>query len=139
MLFPYLGPLYEDFNERLEKNYKYDSSKFDSYYDTLVAAQSAVDAEIINQLKTYPKCNSEKFSNNETNYVLECVIPGVKKEDVAITVDSNMLFVKTPNFKYEYTLYSDADVNSIEASLDLGILSISIKKLKKSVIKIQVK
>ncbi len=87
---------------------------------------------------------------DEKAYYLEIDLPGIKKEDINIEVQDNMLvisgerkFKKEENdkgykrvesffgkFERRFTLPSDADVDKIEAKTEDGVLHIVIPKIE---------
>ncbi len=98
---------------------------------------------------------------DEKAYYLEIDLPGVKKEDINIELKDNMLiisgerkFKKEENdkgykrvesffgkFERRFTLPADADVEKIEASVEDGVLKLTIPKIeeKENVKKIEIK
>lgn len=98
----------------------------------------------------------------EDAYYIDVDLPGVKKEDVEINVDENLLTIKGKRetkeevekedyyriesaygtFSRSFTLPEKVDVEKIEAKSDDGVLEIVIPKLKvikESTKKIQIK
>ena len=98
----------------------------------------------------------------EDAYYIDVDLPGVKKEDVEISVDENLLTIKGKRetkeelekedyyriesaygtFSRSFTLPEKVDVEKIEAKSDDGVLEIVIPKLKvikESTKKIQIK
>ena len=101
-----------------------------------------------------PKCESDSFSprtniqNNETEYVLTMELPGVKKEDVNISLDDGELKVTGEKkhqqrdgennfhiservfggFHRSFRLRGDVDEKSIRADFADGILHIILPK-----------
>lgn len=98
----------------------------------------------------------------EDAYYIDVDLPGVKKEDVEISVDENLLTIKGKRetkeelkkedyyriesaygtFSRSFTLPEKVDVEKIEAKSDDGVLEIIIPKLKvikESTKKIQIK
>ncbi|HKJ34903.1 MAG TPA: Hsp20/alpha crystallin family protein [Balneolales bacterium] len=93
-----------------------------------------------------PKLN---ISENETGYQIEVAVPGIKKEDINISIKDDILIIsgerkwKEDNerkyhriesgygeFTRELTLSDDIDKDSIEASYADGILTLSLLKKK---------
>ncbi|MCW5520315.1 Hsp20/alpha crystallin family protein [Aureitalea sp. L0-47] len=101
--------------------------------------------------------NYENFSipavniqENLTNFVIELAAPGLKKENIAIEVEENILKVSSEvtsktetedterkftrkefnfrNFSRSFTLPETVDVENIAASYEDGILSVTIPK-----------
>ncbi|CAA6799154.1 MAG: Heat shock protein, Hsp20 family [uncultured Sulfurovum sp.] len=94
-----------------------------------------------------PKVNTRE---TEKSYYLEVELSGVKKEDVDINVDGNVLSISGERkvraevkaedyqkiesryglFSRSFTLPEKVDIENIEAGFENGILEISIPKLK---------
>lgn len=71
-------------------------------------------------------------------YLLEVFVPGVSKEDLIISVESNVLKVKTQEYsKYEYSykfyLPKGTNYEEIKAKCDKGLLIIEIPKQFKKI------
>lgn len=78
----------------------------------------------------------------ETGYVMELPIPGMTKQDVKIHLEDRTLYVQAKtnkktysNYQYVQTLPRDAEVESMTASVDHGLLVISINKNLKKTLK----
>ncbi|CAA6810411.1 MAG: Heat shock protein Hsp20 [uncultured Sulfurovum sp.] len=100
-----------------------------------------------NSVDFHPKVNTRE---TEENYYIEVELPGVKKDDVNIEVDGNVLAIsgerlvkeelKDENyhkvesrfglFSRSFTLPEKVDVSNIEAEVVNGILEVLIPKLK---------
>jgi HSP20 family molecular chaperone IbpA len=101
----------------------------------------------------HPKNNSYLKSNKndvahstakttDTAYVATRVIPGVRREDVKVSVEGNTLRVDTKsntaptwaagyaNTSWTYLLHDDADVSATDAKLVDGILTITVPRVK---------
>lgn len=100
---------------------------------------------------------------NENNYDVELAVPGMKKENISIDVDGEMLVISAENkametkdegkvtlrefnyrnFKRSFTLPENVNIDEISAKYEDGILNINIPKntqqLPESVKKIQIK
>lgn len=81
---------------------------------------------------------------DENAYTLQMAIPGISKEDVSISIDNDQLIISGSvkdtdketkftrrefnygSFKRSFTLSEDIDVDSIKASHENGILSITL-------------
>lgn len=94
-----------------------------------------------------PKVNTRE---TEANYHIEAELPGVKKEDVEINVDGNILTISGERnvreevkdedyhkiesryglFSRSFTLPEKVDISNIEAEFVNGMLEISIPKLQ---------
>ncbi|MCZ2100943.1 MAG: Hsp20/alpha crystallin family protein [Chitinophagales bacterium] len=92
----------------------------------------------------------------ENNYLIELAVPGFSKEEIQISLDGHTLIVKGSksveetayikqefnfsNFERAFTLPKMADLNTIEASAQDGILSIKIYAVaEKPQVQIEVK
>lgn len=72
----------------------------------------------------------------ENGFVLEVELPGVKKEDLDVQVEKNILTVKATRtrkeekFTYErnFRLADDIDTENIKVSLENGILTFELSK-----------
>jgi HSP20 family protein len=86
----------------------------------------------------------EKTYKSETidNEGVKIELPGVKASDVDVSVEGKMLRITGKSrhgkdFKYVYSLKSNADESNISAKLEDGLLSITIpKKSEQSIRKI---
>ena len=81
---------------------------------------------------------SKRKLDDKEFYVVECDVPGVKKEDIEIEFDSrtSLLSVKaqrkkedsTKNYNFKFSINSDSVlVDSYQVSLEDGVLSISFE------------
>ena len=88
-------------------------------------------------------------SNNEA-IVFECDVPGVKQEDLDVTLDKRVLTIKGVRkfenkdreqvmlgrtygaFSRAFTLPETVDESKLEAKLDAGVLTIRIPKMPKA-------
>jgi len=76
------------------------------------------------------------YYETENGFMLEVELPGVKKEDLDIQVEKNILTVKATRMRkdekstYErsFRLADDIDTNNIKVSLENGILSFALAK-----------
>jgi len=86
---------------------------------------------------------STVIKNDETGAIVEVELPGYKKEDVSITVDENVLLVNVDGKRGKKTvkrvLGKCADISSISASFEDGILTITVPCVKKNVVNVVVK
>lgn len=86
---------------------------------------------------------STVVKNDETGAIVEVELPGYKKEDVSITVDENVLLVNVDGKRGKKTvkrvLGKCADISSISASFEDGILTITVPCVKKNVVNVVVK
>jgi HSP20 family protein len=102
---------------------------------------------------TFPTWNELAIRNplhdiieNEKEYVVEMQLAGVKKEDIKLSLDDDVLTIKAERKesdqkfnkkqtfygKYEksFTLPNSIDVENIQASFDDGILKLNIPKVE---------
>jgi HSP20 family protein len=90
------------------------------------------------------------ISDDKDNITVSAEIPGVKKEDVKVTLQDNILTIEGEkkninekkdknfyrsersfgSFKRSFTLSVDVDSEKVEASFDDGILDVQMKKLE---------
>ncbi len=109
-----------------------------------IGEQTASEQEVVD---FRPKVNTRE---TEDNYHIEVELPGVKKEDVDIKVDGNVLTISGERnvreevkdedyhkvesryglFSRSFTLPERVDTSNIEAEFINGILEIAIPKLK---------
>lgn len=86
-------------------------------------------------LDLYKKVNSEFKLTNETDeeLVLTKDVPGIKKEEIDLTIEKNTLLLKTsnPNRNYYSGWRLGFKPENVEASLEDGVLKIVIKKTPK--------
>ncbi len=95
------------------------------------------------------------ISENEKNIIVDAEIPGVKKENLKITLQDNILTIegekkkvseeKEKNyyreersygkFKRSFTFPVEVDSNNVEAKFDNGMLAIKLNKLEPKVAK----
>ncbi len=97
------------------------------------------------------KCNDRKtnIKDTETEKTIQILMPGVKKQNISITVENNKVVVKlkdivfeypfvNPNLRYEFDVDENFDMEHAKSSLEDGILTITIPKKEKPVIIIDV-
>lgn len=127
-------------------------SPFDKILDELVSASNPdlhkVFGDSVFEKNAYPKVN---IVDGKDSIVIEASVPGLKKEEVSVEVEGNVLTIasrpqkesredisearylrreiKKSSFVRSFTLSKDLDVSSVKADLDLGLLTISIGKL----------
>jgi HSP20 family molecular chaperone IbpA len=79
-------------------------------------------------------------SFKEDHIELTIEVPGVKKEDISIEhrEDDRTLLISCGERKYHYTITVPVEAEQIEATLDLGILTVILPRKNKST-KIQVR
>ncbi len=92
------------------------------------------------------KCsqNNQKtwVSDTEEMKTIKILVPGVKKENISLTVDEGLLIMKlkdvviesafvNPGLCISVNLDKKCNIDKMKASLDLGILTITIPKYKK--------
>ena len=85
------------------------------------------------------------LTSNESEYVIKHDVPGVKREDVSLTVDDGRLKFSAKRYDNgrtyvkAYVLPTDVDVNAIDAILEHGIITVKLKRLKKNILKVLIK
>lgn len=71
----------------------------------------------------------------EKGYQLELPIPGLAKEDIKVQIEDNYLHIVATNNKryYEYTetIPKDANLDTLQATVDKGILTITMERTQK--------
>jgi HSP20 family protein len=94
------------------------------------------------------KCPIHDVIENEKEYIIEAMLAGIKKEDVLVDVNERRLSIEavrnevkdlkynrkesfTGKYKRSFILPDDADADNITATLEDGVLTISIPKLDK--------
>lgn len=100
--------------------------------------------DTVNPLDAQVPMNVKEYSEG---FTVEIIIPGIKKEDVAISIEQNKLVVsykheyiveenitylkrefETKDFKRSFSLPNNINVEGINASYDEGILSVVLPK-----------
>lgn len=80
----------------------------------------------------YSANRSPKITENDDSYVLELQLPGYKQSHLDITVEQDVMTVKTNkengSFERSFTLPQGVDTERIDAKLEDGILSINLPK-----------
>ena len=112
--------------------------------------------DISNRSLFYPDMD---ISENENEWVVFAELPGVKKEDISISINDSILKlsatkervthekeskqrvkeIRYGKFERNIKLASDLDVSEIDAKLENGILNIRIPKNKKKSKEIEIK
>jgi HSP20 family protein len=77
----------------------------------------------------------------DSEYILEIPVPGFSKSDISVDVEGINLVITgkdtesywTEDFIKKFKLPNEADVESIKASIEDGILNVSIGKRKESI------
>lgn len=102
--------------------------------NNLGANEAADKAECVKREYTYsPKAD---FYEVENGFTLEVELPGVKKEDLDMQIEKNILTVKASrarkeskvNYERSFRLADDIDTENIQVSLENGILSFGLVK-----------
>lgn len=73
-----------------------------------------------------------KRGESDEKWKLSITLPGIKKEDIDITTVEGWARVKYPNGSLRIGIPRDADHETLEASLDLGILELEVHEKKTS-------
>lgn len=109
----------------------------DTRFYTLSNTQDIIDIYVSSVGKAY-KTDGE-------NYIITHDVPGVKLEDVSLVIEDGVLVLNAKRYddgriyKKLYVIPQDADANSINAVLQHGIITITLKKLKKNIVSIPIK
>lgn len=82
-----------------------------------------------------PKVRSKE---NKDNYELSFALPGFKKEDININIEDDVLIISSKvekddfkqSFENRYQIPEDVDTEKINATMEDGILKISVGKYK---------
>ena len=111
------------------------------------------DLDVFSKFKsTVPSVN---IKEEDTQYIIELAVPGMKKEDFDIDIDNNIISISTnkeeenkvvkenytkrefcySEFRRAFTLPEGADVEKISAEYKDGILTISIAKKEEEKLK----
>ena len=94
------------------------------------------------------QCPIHDVIENDKEFIIEAMLAGIKKEDVSVKVDKDVLTIKairqevkdlkynrkesfTGTYKRLFTLPELADTENISASLEDGVLRIIVPKLEK--------
>lgn len=106
----------------------------DSLNSINAAAEKNESAECVKREYTYsPKAD---YYEVENGFTLEVELPGVKKEDLDIQVEKNILTVKatrtrkdnTVHYDRSFRLADDIDTDNIQVTLENGILAFGLVK-----------
>ena len=119
----------------------YTNSVFATFYDKCKTKNFVKQDYTINY-------NSPDHEDESGNYCLELELPGIKKEDVKISVENNILEIKAERkdrntlVARKYTLSKNVDSDKISAKMEDGILTIILppknqEKEKLKLIKIE--
>jgi len=85
---------------------------------------------------------NENITENDNSYKLELSLPGFSKEDIKIELNEGLIFITSEikeadennyfktSFEKKYFLPEDVDIDNIDASMENGILSITLNKIK---------
>lgn len=112
--------------------------------------------DISNRSLFYPDLD---IAENDNEWLVFAELPGVKKEDISISINDSILKlsatkeritqsdesksrlkeIRYGKFERKIKLASDLDVSDIDAKLENGILNIRIPKNKKKVKEIEIK
>lgn len=103
----------------------YTSSVFAAFYDKCKTKNFVNDDITIDSSSPHPQDESG-------NYCLELELPGIKKENIVISVKDNLLEIKAErkdgsiHIDRKYTLSPKVDADKISAKLEDGILMITL-------------
>lgn len=95
-----------------------------------------------------PRFTNKKvnITENETSYGISLEVPGFSKEDISINLNNDIITISShiekvnenyikkeftkDSFERSFYLPEDIDVDNIDATMENGILSISLNKIK---------
>jgi len=95
-----------------------------------------------------PRFTNKKvnITENETSYGISLEVPGFSKEDISIDLNNDIITISShiekvnenyikkeftkDSFERSFYLPEDIDVDNIDATMENGILSISLNKIK---------
>ena len=112
---------------------------FDDIFETAMIVNSPSSC-------TSRKCPVHNVIEDDKQFVIELVLPGIKKEDTSIEIDGNKLIIKAErkenkDLKYNrketyfgkyqrnFILPDNADKENIDASFADGILTVTVPKI----------
>lgn len=95
------------------------------------------------------QCPVHDVIENDKEFIIEAMLAGIKKEDISIKVDKDVLTIKavrhevkdlkynrkesfTGTYKRSFVLSELADTENIGASLEDGVLRVTVPKLEES-------
>jgi HSP20 family molecular chaperone IbpA len=98
----------------------------------------------IDSFKTNKVFSNSYWKSENDSFVLTIDIPGYKKSEINVSIVDHLLRVHCNNEKrskhtYRYSLPSNADPDTLHASLENGVLTITINKTTKNVKSIEIK
>lgn len=103
-----------------------------------------IDSMDFDDFGLFPSYDNSYLYPTEDGYTMEVPIPGMTKNDVKIQLDENTLYIKAQvdkkqkhrqvasNYQYVQSLPKDVDVESFQASVENGVLTIQMKKFQKT-------
>jgi HSP20 family protein len=94
------------------------------------------------------QCPIHDVIENDKEFIVEAMLAGIKKEDVSVKVDNDLLTIKavrnevkdlkynrkesfTGTYKRSFILPDLADVDNISATMEDGVLKVIVPKLEK--------
>jgi HSP20 family molecular chaperone IbpA len=85
----------------------------------------------------------QSVKEDSSSYVVELTVPGLDKDDLKISVEDNLLKIKSnPDVKYPvdkvFELSNKLNTSDIKATCNKGILEITIPKKKNKVKEIEI-
>lgn len=91
----------------------------------------------------YSNLETESYMHNvsstEDSYVLQVPLVGISKEDLSVEVKDNVLYVSAKtkikslfsrDYKKTFQLHKDANLDTISAKLENGLLTVTVDKIK---------
>ena len=96
------------------------------------------------------QCPIHDVIENDKEFIIEAMLAGIKKEDVSVKVEKDMLTIKaerkeikdlkynrkesfTGKYRRSFILPDNADVDNVDASLVDGVLTVTVPKLEKEI------
>lgn len=83
---------------------------------------------LLDNLWELPAYRAESWKLKDGVFSFNIVMAGVKKEDIDVQLIGDQLQVKWGNNCYAISMPQGYDANSVEASLDLGVLRLTAKE-----------
>tara|TARA_Y100000389_G_C17272250_1_gene418615 strand:+ start:164 stop:565 length:402 start_codon:yes stop_codon:yes gene_type:complete len=88
-------------------------------------------------VETFDRHNVTRYSRENTHYYT-IDVPGMKKEDLKVSVNDNVVTIvgehndehRNMSFSKSFTLTKDTDMDSINANLEHGVLTLSFNKIE---------
>jgi HSP20 family protein len=113
-----------------------------SQIDQLIADALGVPVSGLQWQNARPAVSNAHLRSTEEEYTISYVIPGIKREEVSVSTENNVLTVSVdaptaPHFAKDYAkftrtynLSADAGLDSINATHADGVLTVTIPRVK---------